>query len=74
MAKTRTKRCFDDANLCRGRVKASKCAPVIDDQPGPDYVRSSIHGTSLVGEARSEHQPRSATKRENQSTNHQGNL
>jgi len=73
MAKTRTKCCFDNANLCRGRVKTSKCAPVIDDQPGPDYVRSSIHGTGLV-KARSEHQPRSTMKRENKFTNHQGNL
>ena len=50
MINIRTKCRFDNADLRRGRIKTGECAPVIDNKPGADYIRSSINGTSLKRE------------------------
>jgi hypothetical protein len=50
VARVRTKRRFDNTDLCRGGIKTCECAPVIDNQPSTDYIGTSIHSSSLRNE------------------------
>ena len=52
MINIRTKCRFDNTDLRRSRIKTGECAPVIDNKPGADYIRSSINGTGLKREQR----------------------
>jgi len=61
VAKVRTERRFDNANLRCGGIKTCECAPVIDNQPSTDYIGTSIHSASL---RKGGHQARRTRKRE----------